>query len=140
MVTRPKPSATGFLDFVRPLLTSPPPTCCQEGPRMKRPFASLFNSGRGNMRRRRAPRAPLHVEELESRLAPSVNVLNFHNDTASTGLNANENQLTPANVRVGSFGKLFTTPLDGQVYAQPLIDTGVAITAGVNTRAGATGV
>src|SRR5581483_9014999 len=79
-------------------------------------------------------------EELESRLAPSVNVLGYHNDIASTGLNSNENQLTPANVQVGSFGKLFVAPLDGQVYAQPLVDTGITITNGVNTRAGAAGV
>ena len=61
-------------------------------------------------------RARLALEALEDRLAPSVNVLTFHNDLASTGLNANEVQLTPANVTVGSFGKLFTTSVDGQVY------------------------
>src|SRR5262249_22310480 len=41
-----------------------------------------------------------------------------------------ETALSPANVAVGSFGKLFATPLDGQVYAQPLVDTGVSITGG----------
>jgi hypothetical protein len=79
-------------------------------------------------------------EELEVRLSPSVNVLNYHNDNASTGLNSNETQLTPANVQVGSFGKQFTVSLDGQVYAQPLVDTGVTINNGRNTTTGSAGV
>src|SRR3977135_2930486 len=57
--------------------------------------------------RRPIRRVHLALEALDSRLPPSANVLTFHNDIASTGLNPNENQLTPANVRVGSFGKLF---------------------------------
>src|SRR5262249_34817912 len=90
---------------------------------------------------RRIRKAGLTVEALEARWLPSVtNVLTYHNDTASTGLNASENQLSPANVQVGSFGKLYTTTLDGQVYAEPLVDTGVTITSGPNTASGATGV
>jgi fibronectin type 3 domain-containing protein len=85
--------------------------------------------------------AILRLEMLESRLAPSTtNVLTFHNDIASTGLNSTETVLAPTNVQVGSFGKLFTTSVDGQVYAEPLIDTGVTIAAGVNTKPGAAGV
>src|SRR4051794_17838950 len=80
------------------------------------------------------------LERLEPRLALSVNVLTFHNDIASTGLNAAETQLTPANVKVGSFGKLFTTTLDGQTYSEPLVDTGVTIASGVNTTSGAAGL
>ena len=79
-------------------------------------------------------------EYMEPRLMLSVDVLTFHNDISGSGLNANETQLTPANVQVGSFGKLFTTALDGQIYAQPLVDTGVTITNGVNTTSGAAGV
>jgi hypothetical protein len=90
--------------------------------------------------RRPIRRVHLALEALESRLAPSANVLTFHNDIASTGLNPNENQLTPANVKVGSFGKLFVTPVDGQVYAEPLVYTGVTIANGVNTKPGAAGV
>src|SRR5262249_11165626 len=86
-------------------------------------------SGSGDDRANRRPlrRLTLAIEELESRTVPSVNVLTFHNDIASTGLNAQETQLTPANVRVNSFGKLSATTLDGQVYAEPLVDTGVTI-------------
>src|SRR5438093_3264873 len=95
--------------------------------------------------RRPAPRGPLshkhlRLEQLESRLAPSANVLTFHNDIASTGLNPNETQLIPSNVQVGSFDKLFVTPVDGQVYAEPLVDTGITIASGVNTPPGAAGI
>ncbi|HEV2947776.1 MAG TPA: fibronectin type III domain-containing protein, partial [Gemmataceae bacterium] len=83
----------------------------------------------------------LNLEALESRLTPSpTNVLTFHNDIASTGLNATETVLAPTNVQVGSFGKLFTVAVDGQVYAEPLIDTGITIASGVNTKPGAPGV
>src|SRR5438105_1569926 len=93
-------------------------------------------------RRRRQPlrRYELCLESLESRYAPAVNVLTYHYDIASTGLDANENQLTPANVKVGSFGKLYAATLDGQVYAEPLVDTGVTIANGPNTKPGAAGV
>ena len=72
---------------------------------------------------------------------PSLtNILQYHGDDQSTGLNPTEYTLTPANVTVGSFGKLFSVTLDDQVYAQPLVDTGVTINNGVNTTTGAAGV
>jgi Legume lectin domain/Fibronectin type III domain len=99
-----------------------------------------FRFHRKNSRRQPIRKARLRLEQLESRLAPSVNVLTFHNDIASTGLNANETQLTTSNVKVGSFDKLFTTTVDGQVYAEPLVDTGITIASGVNTKPGAAGI
>src|SRR2546421_12789568 len=103
---------------------------------------NLFSSRSSRkLARRRPPRsARLGVERLEAPLAPAANVLTFHNDPANTGLNPAETLLTPANVRVGSFGKLYRTAVDGQVYAQPLLDTGVTIRDGPNTRPGAAGV
>src|ERR1700731_3517497 len=72
----------------------------------------------------------LHLEELEPRLAPSVDVLGYRNDSFNSGPQLNETVLTPANVNVADFGKLFSTPVDGYVYAQPLYKTGVNISVG----------
>src|SRR3954452_21058967 len=76
---------------------------------------------------------------LEPRLAPATDVLAFHGDLASTGVVATEDELAPANVAVGAFGRRYTVPLDGQVYAQPLVKTGVTIAAGPNTTPRAAG-
>jgi fibronectin type 3 domain-containing protein len=80
--------------------------------------------------RPRQPACRLHLEELEPRLAPSVDVLGYRNDSFSTGQQLDETVLTPANVNGADFGKLFSTPVDGYVYAQPLYKTGVNITVG----------
>jgi hypothetical protein len=61
-----------------------------------------------------------------------VNVTTWHNDLARTGANTQETILTPANVNVNDFGKLFSTPVDGQVYAQPLYLSNVSIGGGTH--------
>src|SRR6185436_6222646 len=54
----------------------------------------------------------------------------YHNDLASSGVNANETLLTRSNVNSSSFGKLASLSVTGQVYAQPLVKRNVNITTG----------
>jgi fibronectin type 3 domain-containing protein len=88
------------------------------------------------MHSRRQPawrKTTLTLEQLESRLTPSaVDMITYHGDNASTGQNLSETVLTPANVNSTTFGKLFSTSVDGQVYAQPLYIPSVNITTGAN--------
>lgn len=56
-----------------------------------------------------------------------VNVLTWHADNARTGLNNKETELTPGNVHVATFGKLFSYQVDGHVFAQPLYISNVPI-------------
>jgi len=99
---------------------------------MRRLFPSLSRPRRlapAASRKTRPDRGVL-PEVLESRRLLSGNVTMFHNDPAGTGVNANETQLTPGNVNVAQFGKHWSTPMDGQVYAQPLYVSGQNITTG----------
>lgn len=50
-----------------------------------------------------------------------VNVTTYHYDNLRSGQNLHETSLTPSLVTVNAFGKLFSQPVDGQVYAQPLV-------------------
>src|SRR5262249_24871801 len=50
-----------------------------------------------------------------------------HNDLSLSGANLSETQLTTANVNPNQFGKLFSQPVDGYVYAEPLYKANLAI-------------
>src|SRR5579864_1665717 len=50
----------------------------------------------------------------------AASVLTYHNDNARDGAFTAETILTPANVNSSQFGKLFSYPVDGQIYSQPL--------------------
>src|ERR1700677_3329359 len=57
----------------------------------------------------------------------ALNVTTYKYDNFNSGLNMKETALTPTNVPLAPFGQLFTDPIDGQVYAQPLYLSNVAI-------------
>jgi Bacterial Ig-like domain (group 3)/MBG domain (YGX type) len=61
-----------------------------------------------------------------------VNVYTRSYNVARTGANLQETILTPANVNSNTFGKLFTVPTDGEVYAQPLYVSNLAIAGGTH--------
>jgi len=56
-----------------------------------------------------------------------TNVLTQHNDNLRTGWNSTETILNTSNVNSSSFALLFSRTLDDQMYAQPLIVSGVNI-------------
>jgi len=64
--------------------------------------------------------------------AHSQDVLTYHNNNARTGLNNAETILTPANVNMANFGKLFTIPVDGLVDAQPLYLSNLTVAAALH--------
>ena len=59
-------------------------------------------------------------------------LLTSHGDNFRTGQNVNETLLAPSNVNKGSFGHLFSVPVDYQVMAQPLYVPNVQIAGGVH--------
>jgi uncharacterized protein (TIGR03437 family) len=56
-----------------------------------------------------------------------VSVTTYQYDNTRAGTNSNETILTPSNVNVTQFGQLFSDPIDGQAYAQPLYLPNVSI-------------
>jgi Legume lectin domain/Chitobiase/beta-hexosaminidase C-terminal domain/PQQ-like domain len=68
-------------------------------------------------------------------LHAQVNVTTYHNDNSRTGQNTQETILTPSNVNSTQFGKLFSTSVDGAVYAQPLYLSNLAIGGGTHNVA-----
>ncbi len=56
-----------------------------------------------------------------------------HNDISRTGWNPNETYLAPSNVNTAAdFGKLFSQPVDGQVFTQPLYVPNLSIAGGTH--------
>ncbi|MDR3696853.1 hypothetical protein [Mucilaginibacter sp.] len=61
-----------------------------------------------------------------------INVLTQHNDNSRAGFNSHETVLTTANVNSKQFGRLFILPVDDQIYAQPLVCSGLPIASGTH--------
>jgi hypothetical protein len=62
--------------------------------------------------------------------APSsgaANVVTWHFDAQRSGLNPGEQSLTPSNVTPTTFGKLFSYLVDGYMYAEPLLVSGLTV-------------
>src|ERR1700692_4585024 len=55
-------------------------------------------------------------------------VLTQHNDAARTGWNPNETILNTSNVTPTNFGILYKISVDDQIFAQPLVVSGVNVT------------
>ncbi len=60
-------------------------------------------------------------------LLAQVNVLTYQYGNSRAGQNVHEVLLTKSNVNASQFGKLFSYPVDGQVYGQPLYNAGVNV-------------
>jgi hypothetical protein len=94
---------------------------------IRQPARPLAGHSRGNRRRRRFELDSHHFV-LESRLLLSgVAVLQYRNDNSNSGQNLLETTLTTSNVNPTNFGQLYSYPVDGYVYAQPLYMPNLAI-------------
>ncbi len=65
---------------------------------------------------------------LMAATSSAQNVLTRQNDIGRTGRQLNETTLTTSNVVSGTFGKVFTYSVSGQIYAQPLAVKGLSMT------------
>src|ERR1700730_13604977 len=75
--------------------------------------------------------ATMTVALIAVGLAPAAHADNTTMDYTSlrNGWDANEHSLSPGQVSSGHFGQVFNTPLQGQIYAQPLIAGNTVIVA-----------
>jgi hypothetical protein len=69
---------------------------------------------------------------LLSARAGAVDVLTEKYNNVHTGANLSETALTTTNVNVNTFGKKFALPVDGEIYAQPLVVGGLTIAGGTH--------
>ena len=65
---------------------------------------------------------------ISSPVRSQTNVLTQHNDNNRTGWNPTELILNQSNVTPSNFGLLYKRTVDEQIYAQPLVVTGVTVT------------
>ena len=63
---------------------------------------------------------PAVLSSLTVAVTDLTGVATYHNNASRNGVNSREYALTPSNVAADTFGKLFSCPVDGAIYAQPL--------------------
>jgi hypothetical protein len=84
-------------------------------------FRSFVSQPKPSTRRKRAIWAVCLAFILSaSNFLHAQDVLTQHYDFYRSGVQSHETQLTPASVLPATFGKVFSLPVDGQVYAEPL--------------------
>lgn len=81
---------------------------------------ALVTCGRTRVEEFPVPSGGLVVEPMPDVVEPQFDVLTQHVDVGRTGANMSEALLTTTNVNANSFGKLWSVPVDGLIYAQPL--------------------
>ena len=59
--------------------------------------------------------------------APAAEPVTASHDALRTGWYPEEPKLSPAAITSGNFGQIFETPVQGQVYAQPLVSNGTLL-------------
>lgn len=71
--------------------------------------------------------APTAVGSATVWITDYPGMFTYHGDRFRSGVNLQELALAPSNVSATTFGKLFSRPVDGQIYAQPLYVANLAI-------------
>lgn len=66
------------------------------------------------------PAPPGESRQIRVGVTDLAGIYTYHGDLARDGANEKEYALTPADINESSFGKLFSCPVDGAIYAQPL--------------------
>lgn len=66
------------------------------------------------------PGDPVQSRSIQVGVTDLPGIYTYHDDLARNGANELEYALTPRDVNAASFGKLFSCPVDGAIYAQPL--------------------
>jgi hypothetical protein len=76
---------------------------------------------------------PVAIGSAQVEVTDFPGMLTWRNDNSRSGVNSQELALGPATVNSSTFGKLFSCPIDGYVYAQPLYVPNLMIT-GIGTQ------
>lgn len=85
------------------------------------PFAKKNAGGTTGASGPTANPAKINVIPSQPYKGTKTDVLTYANDDLRTGWNSKESQLSAKTVSKDTFGKLWYRPLNGQVYAQPLL-------------------